>query len=165
MLNILKKSAASIILFSAWLIMNDGASLFNIISGIIVSAICLFTTSYLLDFSYTKAFMLPPLKFIKYVLFLFKEIYISGIKATIAIITGKVNLSFVTNKINPNIKNVYLHNILATSITLTPGTITVDNTDGTLTVLTMHSENKNPGETFEPLLIEMEGYKHNITKR
>ncbi len=139
-----------------WIVINDGATLMNIFIGIIVTIFSIVIANYLLDFSYLDAFSLPPVKLIKYLLFLIKEIYISGIRATIMIITGKIKPGFLVNKIDPNIKNVYLHNILAISITLTPGTITVENKDGTLTVLSMHTDNKNPAQSFEPHLLEIE---------
>ncbi len=139
-----------------WIVMNDGFTWFNIISGIIVVIFSLCLSSYLLGFNYVKVFYLPVFKFVKYILFLIVKIYASGISATYMIVTGKIKPGFVKCSIDKRIKNVCIHNIIASSITLTPGTITVDNKNGELTVLSLHCDETNPNAVFEPRLLEME---------
>ncbi len=151
LLRIIYRSAVPIILLLVWLIINESIAVICIISGVIVTAMCLFVTNHLLGYNYINAFFLPPIRFVIYLVFLLKEIYLSGIKATMHIISGDVSPGFITAKINKEIKNVYLHDILATSITLTPGTITVENKDGELTVLSMYKD--NPAASLENRLL------------
>ncbi len=152
----IKKAVLPLLLILAWLIMNGGITLFNLITGIIVVSISLLATNRLLEYSYINAFSLPVLKFIKYILILLTKIYSSGIYASYIILTGKIKPGFVTCDINPKIRNDYLKNIMATSITLTPGTITVDNDGEKLTVLSLHTDSGNPCSDFEANLIDME---------
>ncbi len=154
MYSIIYRVTVPVILFIVWLTINESVDLIYIITGVLVTIICLAVTDRLFGYSYKTAFFLPPVCFVGYLVFLLKEIYINGVKATAAIITGKIEVCFVKVKIKKEIKNRYLHDILATSITLTPGTITVDNKDGELTVLSMHKN--NPAEAFEPKLIVLE---------
>ncbi len=150
-----------LLFFIIWIIMNDGLTLFNIICGVVVVAVSLCLSSYLLGFNYIKVFHLPVLAFLKYMFFLLVKIYASGISATFMIITGKINPGFVKHSVDKRIKNVYLHNIIASSITLTPGTITVDNNEGELTVLALHADDSDVGVVFEASLLEIEGMLEN----
>ncbi len=156
MQNKLGKCSIPLLFLVIWIVMNDGFSLFNLITGVVVVGFSICLSSYLLGFSYVKVFYLPVLKFVKYIAFLLVKIYASGISATYSIITGKINPGFVKCSIDKRIKNVSIHNIIASSITLTPGTITVDNINGKLTVLSLHCEEENPAAVFEPHLLELE---------
>ncbi len=153
MFRLIYKITVPIILLLVWLIINESTSMFYIISGVIVTAICLFVTNRLLGYNYNNAFFLPPIRFILYLVFLLLKIYLSGIKATVHILKGDVSPGFTTTKINKEINNVYLHDILATSITLTPGTITVDNKNGELIVLSMYKDDHD--SSFEHRLLKL----------
>ncbi len=163
MLSSIYRVTVPIVLFLVWLVINESTDIIYIISGVVVTLGCLLITNRLLGYNYKNAFFLPPIRFILYLVFLLKEIYLSGIKATWHIIKGDVSPCFITTKINKDIKNVYLHDILATSITLTPGTITVDNKEGELTVLSMHKG--NPTTTFEQQLLSLEKSTHKYDDR
>ncbi len=156
MIKFLRRLVLPLLLLAVWVVMNEGGSIANVVTGICVTAFSIFATGQLLDFDYLKIFSLPPFAFIRYLLFLLKEIYLGGISATIIILTGKTDPAFVTSRINAEIKTVFLHNVLATSITLTPGTITVVNNDGVLTVLSMHGKKQNPAQGFETQLLKIE---------
>ncbi len=151
MFRLIYRVTVPIILLLVWLIINESATLTHIISGVVVTSICLFVTNRLLGYSYKNAFFLPPIRFVVYLVFLLKKIYLSGIKATGHILKGDVSPCFIATKIDSELKNVYLHDILATSITLTPGTITIDNKDKELTVLSMYKD--NPATELEHRLL------------
>ncbi len=161
MLRWVERSIIPVFFFIIWIIMNEGFSWYNAICGVIVVELSLRLSSYLLGFNYVEVFYLPVFKFIKYLVFLIGKIYISGISATYMIVTGKTNPGFINYNIDKRIKNVLLHNLIASSITLTPGTITVENKGGELTVLALHSENEHSVEVFEPLLIAIEDSMNN----
>ncbi len=139
-----------------WIVMNDSLNPVGIVVAVIVTAFSIYLSSYLLNFSYVKAFTLPLLSFMKYTAFLAGQVFMSGISATYMILTGDIKPGFVKCKIDKRIKNPHLQNIVASSITLTPGTITVDKDEENLIVLSLHCDEKNPNAAFEPLLIEIE---------
>ncbi len=143
-----------------WIVINDGFSLTNIILGVAMGTLSIVASNKLLGFEYATAFYLPPIKLLLYVLFMIKEIYVSGMIVTLKIITGKKNPGFVQVSINKKIRNPFLHNVIAASITLTPGTITVDNDNGKLTVLCLDAKkNGQPAKGFEEHLLGFEKSK------
>ncbi len=138
--------------------MNDGATPINIAAGILVCIASIIITNFMLGYNYIDAFSLPLLKLIKYVGFMLVAIYVSGIQATCMIITGKIQPDFVECQIDKRVKSPFLHNVIASSITLTPGTITVENKDGLLTVLCLHrrADDPPPSAQFEPQIIKIQ---------
>ncbi len=141
-----------------WVIINDGIGLYNYFLGIIVSILCLYISSKLLGFDYVKTFSLPAFPMIKYLFFMFISIYKAGFITTYRIITGKIAPTILDFHIDPSINNVLLHHIIGTSITLTPGTITIENVDKKLKVLCLHFEKDEelPSVQFEKHLVKME---------
>ncbi len=161
---LLKKLFKYLLLLSAlvgiWLIMNESVSVFYIAFGIAICIFAIYLSSKLLDIDFVNTFYIPPLKLLKYIFFMLYSIYLSGIKATYSILSGKISPNIVKNKIDSRITNKHLHNIIANSITLTPGTITLDSKNGELTVLCLHNEkNKRVCESFEPYMLEMQEAK------
>ncbi len=147
-----------VVLFTfVWIILNDGFSLLNFFVGIGVSVVAVIVTGKLLGFDYFSTFYIPPIKGMFYMFFMIKEVFISGIKMTKVIITGKKKPSFVKVSLNRKLNNSpFLQNIIAASITLTPGTITAKSEDGVITVLCINSEkNPNPAQPFESRMIEI----------
>ncbi len=153
---LLKRIVVPLLLLVVWLVMNENFSVESIVIGFAVVTLILFSANLLLDYNYAKTFYLPVLKFLKYIVFMVGQIYLSGIKASYRIITGKIKPGFVKCKIDKKIDSPYIQNIIASSITLTPGTITVDKQEDKLTVLSLHSnDGKSPCSSFEPQLIKM----------
>ncbi len=150
------KIATPVLLFFVWLAMNESLSPITVVLGLCVTAFCVVATNSLLDFQYIQTFSLAPISFVKYVLFLLKEIYKSGLRASIFILTGKMRVNVLSFKMNEKVKSEVLRNIVASSITLTPGTITIEQKDGEFIVLAMEEGEKTPAENFEPYMIKME---------
>ncbi len=141
-----------------WVIMNDGALGLNTIFGALVTITAIFVSGKLLGFDYADVFSLPPLRMFTYILFMIREIYVAGFRATRMIITGDINPGFVTVSLDSRIKSPYLRNLVATSITLTPGTITVDQKNGDLVVLCLHcsAEAPSPAVAFEHRMVKIQ---------
>ena len=70
---------------------------------------------------------------VKYFIYLLYQIYCSGFSTIKKIVTGKVNPGIV--EITTKLENDFLISILACSITLTPGTVTLDKDGKKLKIL------------------------------
>ncbi len=141
-----------------WVVMNDGVLGINTVVGALVVFKAVFISGKLLGFDYADVFALSPFKLVGYVLFMIREIYIAGFHATRRIITGDIDPGFVTISLDPRIKSPFLRNIVGASITLTPGTITVDQKGEELVVLCLHRivDDPSPAAAFEPRVVEMQ---------
>ncbi len=102
---------------------------------------------------------LSPLKIISYFFLLIFEIYKASFKMIFYIIKGKEDVKVV--KIPTKIENHWQRVIVATSITLTPGTVTITEQKKTLWVIGLDMEGDNKEEigenvkgTFENLLTD-----------
>ena len=129
-----------ILLFLLWIILNgrftaDWGMLQICVTGIIlVGAIWIFANK-ILGYKISSEIRLwkkAPL-FIRYVALLLKEIICSSFSMLLVILKKKPCEPVIV-KINPPLKTRLARVILANSITLTPGTITADLTDGCFTV-------------------------------
>ncbi len=142
----------------SWLVVNNGFSIFNIIIGIALCALSIFVSGKLLELKYIKEFYLPFFATVKYIFFMFYSIYKAGFQATYMILKGDVSPIFTDVKINKEIKNTYLHNIIANSVTLTPGTITIDSNNGDIKILCLHKTTAKEStiSNFEPFMLEVQ---------
>ncbi len=159
MSNFIRNLISFLLLLFVWVLVNNGLNITVLLSGTIVCCAILVITNVVLGFNYFKVFSLPLFKFCKYIIYMMYCVYSSGIKATYMILTGNVNPGFVKCSIDNRIKNKFLQNIIENSITLTPGTITLSNEDGELTVLILHKTKNSKNEIisgFEPYIIEMQ---------
>ncbi len=102
---------------------------------------------------------LSPIKIISYFFLLIFEIYKASFKMIIYIIKGKEDVKVV--KIPTKIENHWQRVIIATSITLTPGTITITEQRKILWVIGLDMKGNNKEEvadkvkgSFENLLID-----------
>lgn len=150
------------ILFYAvlWIILNESISIIHIISGIILGLLSIFITDrFLLTDGYKNTYKVRPYWLFKYFLYIIIQIYISGFVTIIKIISGKINPDIV--EIETEIKNDIYICLLANSITLTPGTVTIDKTGQRLKVLWIDcitKDTKKAGEiikgNFEKFLLK-----------
>jgi len=121
----------SIIMFTLiWLILSGNFSIANIIAGIVVSIASLYSAHRLLFLP--KISKVSFTKFIVYPFYLIGQIYISSISVIKVIIKGG-RAEIV--KVNTDINTGFLLTILCNSITLTPGTIVLDQRNDELTIL------------------------------
>ncbi len=156
----LKANITFVLLFAfIWFILSEGqGGIFTFLFGIVLSYICLNLASDLLDFNYADMFYIPVSKALKYFFHLVIAIYKSGIITSYCIITNKANPIFLEVKLDKRIKNPFLQHIIGNSITLTPGTITINNKNGKLTVLCLHHtpSDESPSAPFERQMLQMQ---------
>ncbi len=125
-----------------WIILNESLSWLTIISGVIFAMITIVITNNLLLLSdYKKMYKIRPMLLVKYGLYLIIQIYAAGFGAIAKIISGKINADIV--EIETKLEDELQRCILANSITLTPGTVTVDKKGNKLTVLWLDCETKD----------------------
>jgi multicomponent Na+:H+ antiporter subunit E len=128
-----------------WIILFEELSPSIAVSGLVIGYLSLtFTEKYLMGSSYYKEYPIGLLWLLKYIFFLILEIYKAGFVTILKVFTGKINPGIVD--IETSLEDDFSIIILANSITLTPGTVTIDKTDNKLKVLWLDVETKDPDE-------------------
>ena len=133
-----------------WVILREDLSVATIISGIVISIICI---SYSWKFlPLRKMTQVNYLKLFLYFFYLIGQIYLSGFYVIKVILTGDAQAKIV--EVDTTLTNDTLRVVLADSITLTPGSIMLDMTDAKITVLWLRNLNdtkqaNNPGDSIK----------------
>lgn len=145
-----------------WLILSQNFNFERIVVGTVVCAII---------FVFNKEFLNNPRKnssiyvslsnvkcFILYFAVLIKEIFKSNFHVAKIVLSPKLNISPSIVTINTKLKSELNKTILANSITLTPGTLTLDMYDDKLIVhcLDIESANGLVNNSFEDILLKKE---------
>ena len=134
-----------ILFLIVWVIMYEKINLSTLIGGVLVGVFSLFfPEKYFIGGSYYKLYPLNILWSIKYGFFLLLEIYKASFYTIKMTISGDINPGIV--EIKTNLKHDFHINILANSITLTPGTVTIDKKGQLLKVLWLDVKTKDPKE-------------------
>jgi len=137
-----------ILFFLAWIIFNGRITLEIVLFGVVISAAVFAFICKFMDYSIEKELTLYKRvpKFCRYVFILVKEIVKANLAVCRMILTRKEILEPTLVKVHTDLKSETAKVILANSITLTPGTITVSMTDDTLLV---HCLDKSLAEGME----------------
>ena len=136
----IKRNIFKIILLTiAWLILRESISVFDILLGVSISAICVWYSKKYIPFKNVTGVHI--FKLALYFFYLVGQIYIAGFYVIKMTLFG-ANAHFYTTK--TKIKNELLRVIFADSITLTPGSILIDLTDDNLTVAWLLSKKGLP---------------------
>lgn len=116
-----------LIFFLAWIIFNGNITTEIVILGLIVSAAVFAFFCKFMDYSIRKEkiFFKKFFGFLRYAFVLVKEIVKANLTASHLILTTKEQMEPVIVKFRTHLKTETARVILANSITLTPGTITV----------------------------------------
>ncbi len=139
MKKILSYSYLTLFYTGIWLILSEGASLFNLVSGLFFSIIAIFFTNhYLLKTDFLHAYGLKPVIFFRYAAYLFLQIYLSRFAAILKIIKGQDKVKIIAYQ--TCITDDLAINLLANAITLTPGTVTIDKEGRQLKILSFDDE-------------------------
>lgn len=153
-----------ITLFIFWLILIPSLTLQSILFGLIT---CILITWYSKDISLTKEERLinslNKIKiFFKFIIYLLIDIFKANIEVSLIVLNPNLPVSPKFIKVPNNFKNDINKVIYANSVTLTPGTLTVDIDEDyfTIHVLTESSaKNIMEKSNFELCLYELEGDK------
>ncbi len=146
-----------ILLFLIWLIFNnyyalDAVFLEIVLFGLVVCALIYLFIIKLTPISFKKDIIFCKKIFwiILYLLVLLKEVMISNIKVLMVILNPKDHPNPEIVSINVELKSQFVRTLIANSITLTPGTITISLQDDKMIV---HCLKKKYIEGFENSLL------------
>ncbi len=121
------------LLFCIWLILSANLQMANIVVGLVIS----FSISLL----YTKLFakedkfeMINPFWFFVYILVLAKNLITSNLQIAKRVLSKDMKLAPQIVEVKTELKSEWKKLLLANSITLTPGTLTLDIKDDTLEI-------------------------------
>jgi multicomponent Na+:H+ antiporter subunit E len=122
------------ILTLAWCVWSESFAPVVLLQGGILGLVALLTTNrILLKRSYQERYRLSPLVLLRFFLVLTVEIFRSGIHAIHIMLTDRINIGVVDlpTSITDPLRGV----LVASAITLTPGTVTIDFSPGTFKVV------------------------------
>lgn len=149
-------NALLILIFSIiFAVLQGKFSITTIGIGLVISFITIIATNLLLKEQYQNLFNIRIIFFIPYALYLIKEIFISGIRSSYMVLSGNAKMEFIQYK--SNLESDLLLNILSNSITLTPGTVTVNRQGENLLIIRLYSKEKPDNK-------DIEGFERMISK-
>jgi len=137
-----------LLFFLAWIIFNGRVTLEIVLFGIVIALAVFAFVCKFMDFSIQRErdFYRRLPQFARYVFVLIREIITANLVVCRMILTRKEVMEPVIVRVRANLKTETARVILANSITLTPGTITVSMTDQELLV---HCLDKSLSEGME----------------
>lgn len=134
-----------LILSLVWLILFEEFSVGNVLTGLFIAIlVVVFTDRFLLKGNYEHSYMIELGTLIRYGLRLIIEIFLAGVAVIPNILTGKSDVEIINCE--TTLTDELLIDILANSITLTPGTVTVEKKGSKLKVLALNP----PGVDEDP---------------
>jgi len=119
-----------ILLTAIWIILRESVSILAVAAGLAISFCCVFFFHRFIPLP--KSEPIRPFRLVIYVFYLLGQIYIGGI-AAIGIILFGARVDIVEMK--TRIRSKVLRTILVNSITLVPGSVSLDLNEDTITVL------------------------------
>ena len=125
-----------LLFFLAWVVFNGRLTLEIALFGVAVAGAVFFFVCRFMDYSLKQELRLYRLlpAFVQYLYYLMKEIILANLTVTRLILTRKEEMEPVLVHVRADLKSETARVILANSITLTPGTITVSLTEDKLLV-------------------------------
>jgi len=124
------------------MILRESFSIVTAAVGVAVSTGCVLFSRKFLPLSETPK--INPFRFVMYVLFLIGQVYVAGFSAIKIILTGAhVEIARVKTKVS----SLFLRTVLVNSITLVPGSVSLDLKDDEITVLWLTEKTAKSAQT------------------
>ena len=125
-----------ILFLLAWIIFNGNITLEILIFGVVIAAAMLLFMCKFMDYSLKKELNVykKSIHFFAYIILLLREIVKANIAIIPKILTVEEEMDPVIVKFRTSLKSDFTRMLLANSITLTPGTITVTMEDDEYTI-------------------------------
>lgn len=118
---------ASIILFFFWFLLSGETNVILIVSGIMSSLFVAYLSGgFIVPEKDLKKSIFMYLKFLKYIPYLIKEIVVANIDVVYRVLHPKLPIDPVVIKFESELDTEFCIVTYANSITLTPGTVTID---------------------------------------
>jgi multicomponent Na+:H+ antiporter subunit E len=138
-----KNSVYMIILLTAiWIILRESLTVVTAAVGLALSACCVLISRRVVPVSRTEPF--KPFRLGIYILYLLLQVFVGGI-SVIRIILFGAQVEIV--EIKTGLKSKFLRTILVNSITLVPGSVSLDLRENVITVLWLKKKTKGPPKT------------------
>ena len=129
----------TILLFTMWIILSNNFQIFNIFIGLGISFFI--SLLYIKMFEHKEFEFINPFWFGVYILVLLKNLLISNIQIAKRTLSRDMKLSPVIVAVKTELKSEWKKLLLANSITLTPGTLTLDIKDDILYIHVIEHQN------------------------
>ena len=144
----------TLLLFSIWMILSANVEIANIFVGLGVSlSVALL---YIKMFASEKIEMINPYYLFVYILILIKNLVISNLQIAKRTLSPDMKLNPAVVKVKTELKSDWKKLLLANSITLTPGTLTLDIIDDMLYIHVIECKDKENAshitEEFEKII-------------
>nr|WP_312579876.1 Na+/H+ antiporter subunit E [Sedimentibacter sp.] len=147
-----------------WIILSQNFNFERIVVGVVVCAIIFVFNNELLNdsrknSSISASASISNMKYLLlYIVILIKEIFKSNFHVAKIVLSPKINISTSIVTTNTKLKNELNKTILANSITLTPGTLTLDMTEDRLVIhcLDLKAVESVENNILESILFEKE---------
>lgn len=140
-----------LLLSVVWVILNESLELAVLLGGPVIAAVSLYVTNRLvLKSDYHSQYHIRFLSLLIYCMVLLKEIYVAGFHAMAKIVTGRVNVNIV--EFDTRLTNDFHIALLANSITLTPGTVTMEKSGQHLKVIWIDAHTTDPSEAAQEIM-------------
>jgi len=153
--DLIENKEVIIILSIVWVVLFEQFSVLTFLVGLLMAIlVVLFTDRFLLKGNYEHSYMIGLGTLIKYGFRLLYEIIVAGIVVIPNIITGKADVQIINCE--TKLTDELLIDILANSITLTPGTVTVEKSGSHLRVLALNAPAKDE-DAREVIPLYLEG--------
>lgn len=143
-----------------WLILAENFNIDRLAIGVLIClGVSIFNKELLTKNKRSKYLLMTNIKYtVLYIWILIKEIFKSNFHVAKIVLSSKLNISPTIVTITTNLKSDFDKTILANSITLTPGTITLDMTEDKLIIHCLEEESIKDlqNSSFENILLKKE---------
>ena len=147
---LLKRWHFLVVMLALWLLYNYQFDVYTISFGILISLCMTWFTSFVVyDQMQYKTHMIRPWKLLVYLLVLFKEIFLSAWQYMGMIVHR--NYTILVFDLTLSIDDPIKIALIANSITLTPGTVSVDVNDHVITVLAVVKKGTRVEDVSQPI--------------
>lgn len=138
-----------------YLVWNESVAWYRWIQGVVISTLAFgITNRFLLRHPYQQIFAISPIRLVHYLVVLFVAIFRSGFHAIWITLQGRIDVGVVD--IPTALENPFHVALVASAITLTPGTVTVDFRPGLFKVVWIEKTATNPEEAGQQIKDEFE---------
>lgn len=154
-----------LIALSFWCLLNESLQPLIILSGLFLSFITVLAINYLNRRNQLRYHLLPS-TLLRYLGYLIYHMLSAALSTGYAILTHQINPTFI--KVDSRLRSPWLQSLVGNAITLTPGTVTIDITNQTFTILWLYPNPllEKESDFYDALLkqldriFEKEDYRH-----
>lgn len=136
-----------ILLAAAWIVLREDFTLLTVATGIVIGAGCLYFCHRYIPLP--KPPHIHPFRLAIYVIYLVGQVYVAGLSA-IKIILTDAHVEIV--EIKTQITDKFLRTMLVNSITLVPGSVSLELRDDAITVLWLKKAGARELENADELI-------------